>query len=312
MPSPSPDMTPSRISAPAAQPKSIVNYLTVDVEEYYQAEVFSGIVDRADREMHLPHVERNTMELIRLFNDCNVRGTYFILGTVAKKHPGLIRAIQESGNEIASHGYDHRMITKMSLPEFREDVRRSKQTLEDIAGTAIVGYRAPTFSIVEKTEWAYEILLNEGFRYSSSVFPIHHDRYGWPEFGAVPRKMAVHGDRWIWEIPLSVERVGFINVPFGGGGYLRLFPIFLTKYFFRRSLRVARPAIVYVHPWEIDRQHPRIAMPVLKRIRHYVGISGMQEKVRNLLCSFRFERMDEFMKCASTAREKDLPAWGGR
>jgi polysaccharide deacetylase family protein (PEP-CTERM system associated) len=296
--SPSTDMTLPHISAEAAQPISIASYLTVDVEEYYQAEIFSGIVDRADRMMHPPHVERNTMELIRLFNDCNVRGTFFILGTVAMKHPGLIRVIQESGNEIASHGDDHRMITKMSPPEFREDVRRSKRILEDIAGTAVVGYRAPTFSIVEKTEWAYEILLDEGFRYSSSVFPIHHDRYGWPEFGAVPRKMAVRGNRWIWEIPLSVERVGFINVPFGGGGYLRLFPMFLTKYFFRRSLRVGRPAIVYVHPWEIDRQHPRIAMPVLKRMRHYVGISGMQEKVRNLLRSFRFERMDEFMKCA--------------
>jgi polysaccharide deacetylase family protein (PEP-CTERM system associated) len=302
MPSPSPDMTPLRISAESPQPESNASYLTVDVEEYYHAEVFSGIVDRAARKMYPPHVERNTMELIRLFNECNVRGTYFILGTVAKKHPGLIRAILESGNEIASHGNDHRMITKMSQSEFREDIRRSKQTLEDIAGTAVLGYRAPTFSIVEKTEWAYEILLNEGFRYSSSVFPIHHDRYGWPEFGVLPRKMAVCGDRWIWEIPLSVERVGFLNVPFGGGGYLRLFPMFLTKYFFRRLLRVGRPAIVYVHPWEIDRQHPRIAMPLLKRMRHYVGIPGMHEKVRNLLRSFRFERLDEFIKCAPAQR----------
>ncbi len=312
MPSPSSDMASLRKPEQAPQPEPNASYLTVDVEEYYHAEVFSGIVDRAARKKYPPHVERNTMELIRLFNDCNVRGTYFVLGTVAKKHPGLIRAILESGNEIASHGNDHRMITKMSPSEFREDVRRSKQILEDITGMAVLGYRAPTFSIVEKTEWAYEILLNEGFRYSSSVFPIRHDRYGWPGFGLFPRKMAVRGNRWIWEIPLSVERFGFINVPFGGGGYLRLYPMPLTKYFFRRMSRDDRPAVVYVHPWEIDRQHPRIAMPALKRMRHYLGISGMEEKVRDLLRSFRFGRMDDFIKCVPAAREKDIPALVGR
>jgi polysaccharide deacetylase family protein (PEP-CTERM system associated) len=192
------------------------------------------------------------------------------------------------------------MITEMSPAEFREDIRKSKSVLEDITGTAILGYRAPTFSIVERTDWAYEILQNEGFRYSSSVYPIRHDRYGWPEFGIFPRKMAVHGNRWIWEIPLSVERVGPVKVPFGGGGYLRLYPLFLTNYFFRRLLRTGRPAIVYVHPWEIDRQHPRIAMPVLKRIRHYVGISGTEEKMRELLRSYRFERMGQFLRCAPT------------
>jgi len=276
-------------------------YLTVDVEEYFHAEAFSGIIDRTDWEEYPMHVENNTMGLIQLFNDCNVRGTFFILGAVAKKHPGLIRTISESGNEIASHGNDHRMITRMSPSEFREDVRKSRQTLEDISGKAVIGYRAPTFSITEKTKWAYEILLNEGFRYSSSVFPIRHDRYGWPEFGIFPREMAVSGNQRIWEIPLSVERVGFINVPFGGGGYLRLYPLFLTKYFFRRLLRIGRPAIAYVHPWEIDRQHPRIAMPVLKRFRHYVGISETEEKMRDLFRSFAFERMDQFLKITHTA-----------
>jgi polysaccharide deacetylase family protein (PEP-CTERM system associated) len=241
------------------------------------------------------------MELIRLFNDCNVHGTFFLLGTVAKRHSGLVRTILASGHEVASHGNDHRMITKMSPSEFREDVRRSKQILEDITGTAVLGYRAPTFSIVDKTAWAYEILLSEGFQYSSSVFPIHHDRYGWSEFGVFPRKMAVNENQWIWEIPLSVERVGFINVPFGGGGYLRLFPMFLTKYFFRRLLRIGRPAVAYIHPWEIDRQHPRIAMSLLKRFRHYAGISATEEKMRDLFGSFPFERMDQFLQSTYTA-----------
>jgi polysaccharide deacetylase family protein (PEP-CTERM system associated) len=287
-------------------------YLTIDVEEYYHAEVFSGIVVPDELKKYPSHVEKNTMDLIRLFTDCNVRGTFFVLGTVAKKYPGIIKAILKSGNEIASHGNEHRMITKMSPKEFQEDVRISKQILEDMTGMEVQGYRAPTFSVVEKTDWAYEILLSEGFRYSSSVFPIRHDRYGWPEFGVFPRKMAISGDRWIWELPLSVIRIGGANLPFGGGGYLRLYPMSLTKYFFRRLLRDDRPAVVYIHPWEIDREHPRVAMPILKRIRHYVGISGMEEKVRELLRSFPFGRMDEFIKGAFAAPHQGFPAWGGR
>lgn len=287
-------------------------YLTVDVEEFYQAEVFSGIIDRMEPEKYPPGVEKNTMRLLRLFSECGVRGTFFILGSIAEKYPGLIRSILESGHEIASHGTGHRMVTRMTPTEFREDVRKSRQVLEDITGKAVLGYRAPTFSILKRTEWAYEILRDEGFRYSSSVFPIRHDRYGWAEFGLSPRKMAARGDRWIWEVPLSVKSIGGVNLPFGGGGYLRLYPLFLTKYFFRRLLQSGRPGVVYVHPWEIDREHPRIAMPVLKRIRHYVGISGMEEKIRDLLRSFSFGRMDEFIKGEFTTTQHGSPAWGGR
>jgi len=287
-------------------------YLTVDVEEYFHAEVFSGIIDRMEWEKHPSHVEKTTMELLRLFHDCDVRGTFFILGNVAEKHPGLIRSILESGHEIASHGSGHRMLTRMTPTEFREDVRKSKRIIEAVTGREVLGYRAPTFSIVKRTMWAHEILRDEGFRYSSSVFPIRHDRYGWPEFGLSPKKMAVRGDRWIWEIPLSVERIGGVNLPFGGGGYLRLYPMSLTKYFFRRLLRNERPAVVYLHPWEIDREHPRVAMPVLKRVRHYAGIRGMEEKIRGLLRSFRFERMDAFLNCAYSVSRQGTPAWGGR
>jgi len=287
-------------------------YLTVDVEEYYHAEAFSGIIGLSEQNKCPSRVVNNTLELIRLFRECDALGTFFILGSVAEKHPGLIRSIQEAGHEIASHGSGHRMVTRMTPNEFREDVRKSRRILEDITGKPVLGYRAPTFSIVKRTEWAYEILRDEGFRYSSSVFPIHHDRYGWPEFGLSPRKMAVRDDRWIWEFPLSVERIGGVNLPFGGGGYLRLYPMSLTKHFFRRLLRNDRPAVVYVHPWEIDREHPKVAMPVLKRIRHYVGISGMEEKIRDLLRSFPFARMDEFIKCASAARVHGFTAWNDR
>jgi polysaccharide deacetylase family protein (PEP-CTERM system associated) len=261
-----------------------------------------------EREKYPAHVEKNTMGLLQLLYDCEVRGTFFILGSIAEKYPGLIRSILDSGHEIASHGTGHRMVTRMTPTEFVEDVRKSKQILEDVTGKEVLGYRAPTFSIVKRTEWAHEILRDEGFRYSSSVFPIRHDRYGWPEFGLSPRKMAVRGDRWIWEVPLSVERIGGVNLPFGGGGYLRLYPMSLTKHFFRRLLRSDRPAVVYIHPWEIDREHPRGAMPVLKRIRHYVGIRGMEEKIRDLLRSFPFERMDAFLNCAPAAVQRGFPA----
>ena len=301
MPSIVPHVASFRASAPELQPGYKAIYLTVDVEEYYHAEAFSGIIDRLERERYPTHVEKNTMELLRLFHECEVRGTFFILGSVAEKHPGLIRSIVESGHEIASHGTGHRMVTRMTPIEFREDVRKSRQILEDLTGKEVLGYRAPTFSIVKRTEWAYEILRDEGFRYSSSVFPIRHDRYGWAEFGLYPRKMAVRGDRWIWEVPLSVERVAGVNLPFGGGGYLRIYPLFLTKYFFRRLLRIGRPAIVYVHPWEIDRQHPRIDMPVFKRIRHYLAIEGTKDKMQDLLRSYSFERMDQFLRCAQNA-----------
>lgn len=295
------------IRHPDRRPESNFICLTVDIEEYYDAEVFSGIISQAERGTYPPHVEKNTMDLLEIFDDSNVRGTFFILGTVAEKKNGLIKAIMEAGHEIASHGYEHRMITRMSPTEFREDVRKSKRILEDVSGGPVHGYRAPTFSIVEKTKWAHKILLDEGFQYSSSVFPIRHDRYGWPEFGFLPRKMAVDGKQWIWEFPLSVERIGSMNVPFGGGGYMRLYPLLLTKCLFSRILSRGRNGIVYVHPWEIDRQHPRISMPLLKRIRHFVGISGMEGKMRELFRSYTFERMDQFLHCEHSAWKSESP-----
>lgn len=283
--------TSNDIRQPARDPGSAFIFLTVDLEEYYDAEVFSGIISESERATFGTHVDRNTMDLLEIFNDSNVRGTFFILGAVAEKKPGLIKAIMEAGHDIASHGYGHRMITRMSPAEFREDVRKSKRILEDVSGGPVLGYRAPTFSIVEKTKWAHKILRDEGFQYSSSVYPVRHDRYGWPEFGILPRKMAVDDNRFIWEFPLSVERFGSVNIPFGGGGYLRLYPLFLTKRLFSRVLRAGRNAIVYVHPWEIDRQHPLVPMPLLKRIRHYAGIPGMEGKIRELFRLFPFDKM---------------------
>ncbi len=273
--------------------------LTVDVEDYFHVEAFAKTIDRREWGNYAPRVERNTRRLLDLFSSFDVHGTFFVLGWVADRHPDLVRTIRDAGHEIASHGYDHRMITGISLDEFREDTARSKRVLENITGTAVMGYRAPTFSIVKNTAWAYPILMEQGYVYSSSVYPIRHDRYGWPEFGVAPRKMVEQeGGIGIWEIPLSVASFRFGNIPFGGGGYLRAYPLAITKALFTRCLKSHRFGVVYIHPWEIDEAQPVVPAPLRNRIRHHIGIARMEGKLAELLRSFRF--------CAV----RDLPLFG--
>lgn len=268
---------------------------TADVEEYFQVEAFAGYLDRNGWDVYPRRVEANTGKLLDLLAAHGVRGTFFVLGSVARAYPGLIRRIDGEGHEIASHGFDHVMLSQMSADDFRNDVRRSKTVLEDIAGREVRGYRAPTFSITPATAWAYRILLDEGFRYSSSVFPIRHDRYGWPSFGQAPRITASNGLSVIWEVPLSVVRIGPLCLPFGGGGYLRAYPIALTRALFLRRLKAGIPAIVYVHPWELDLNHPGITAPWLTRVRHFHGIPGMADKLERLFQSMRFDTMNRFL-----------------
>lgn len=262
--------------------------LTVDVEEYFQVEAFSDCVAKKDWDRYPSRVEQQTARLLDLLNAHRAQGTFFILGWLAERNPGLVRKIAAAGHEIASHGYGHTMTTRMTPGEFREDVRRTKRVLEDIAGTAVRGYRAPTFSVVKETAWTYGILLEEGYRYSSSVFPVWHDRYGWPEFGDEPRKVVSGEAGSLWEVPLSVGGIGPIRVPFGGGGYLRSYPLFLTRKLIRDRVREGKPVVVYVHPWEFDANQPAIRAPFLRRIRHRVGIPRMEEKLTELLRSLTF------------------------
>jgi len=273
--------------------------LTVDVEDYFHVEAFAKTIDRKEWGNYPQRVERNTRRLLGLFKAFDVRGTFFVLGWVADRYPGLVRTIRDAGHELASHGYDHRMITTMSLDEFRDDTARSKRVIENITGTGVLGYRAPTFSIVKNTAWAYPILKEEGYAYSSSVYPIKHDRYGWPEFGVAPRKLAENENGiGIWEIPLSVGSFPFGNIPFGGGGYLRAYPLSITKALFKRCLKSHRYGVVYIHPWEIDDGQPVVPAPLRDRIRHHIGIARMEGKLAELLRTFRF--------CAV----KDLPLFG--
>jgi polysaccharide deacetylase family protein (PEP-CTERM system associated) len=272
------------------------NAISIDVEEYFQVEAFSDLVQKKDWDKYSHRTEGQTQKILELLATFQVSGTFFVLGWLAERNPTLVRKIHDAGHEVASHGFEHKMISNMTPAEFREDIRKSKHILEGITNSEIHGYRAPTFSIVEKTKWAYEILLEEGFRYSSSVYPIWHDRYGWPEFGQEPRSMAANGNGEIWEIPMAVWSIGPFRIPFGGGGYLRLYPLFLTKVLFRSQLEKGKPSILYMHPWELDADQPRINAPFLRHLRHYAGIRNMENKLVRLLQSLEFGTVRQYME----------------
>lgn len=278
------------------------NVFTVDVEEYFQVEAFSDVVRRRDWDAIPSRVEASTVRLLEMMEGARVKGTFFVLGCLAEKHPGLVRRIARGGHEVASHGFDHTMITNMTPERFREDVRKTKRILEDIAGMPVKGYRAPTFSIVKNTAWAHAVLLQEGYSYSSSVFPVWHDRYGWPEFGERPRKAVSDGTDELWEVPLSVGFIGPWRVPFGGGGYLRVYPRFLTRKFLRDLDARGRPLIVYVHPWEIDPDQPAVPAPLLRRLRHRIGIPKTEERLKDLLGARAFGTVARFLEANGHGR----------
>jgi polysaccharide deacetylase family protein (PEP-CTERM system associated) len=269
---------------------------TIDVEEYYQVEGFSQVVGKNDWERYPDRVEEPTARLLDLLEAHDVRGTFFVLGWLAERNPALVRRIVASGHEIASHGYDHTMITKLTPAQFRRDVRMAREILQDVTGREVTGYRAPTFSIVERSSCAYSILAEEGYRYSSSVFPFRHDRYGWPEFGEKPKKVVSGSQGDLWEVPLSVGYVGPIRLPFGGGGYLRIYPFFLTKWLIASIRKNGEYVLVYIHPWELDPDQPVVPAPLLRRVRHRIGIRSVEEKIGKLLGMASFRGVARFLE----------------
>ena len=275
---------------------SAPHIFSVDVEEYYQVEAFSRIIPRDKWNEFSSRAKDPTDRLLKILDRYNIKGTFFVLGYLAENLPELVKRIFDAGHEIASHGYGHAMVTTLSPQAFREDIRKSKRILEDIVGAPVSGYRAPTFSIMENTSWAYEILRQEGFSYSSSVFPILHDRYGWPSFGDSPKNMAGNGEGEIWELPMSVGQLGPFRIPFGGGGYLRMYPLALTKALFRKIERLGRTGIVYVHPWELDPEQPEIKAPFLRRFCHRLGIAKTEEKLVDLFDAMRFATAAQYVK----------------
>ncbi|HEX2223625.1 MAG TPA: XrtA system polysaccharide deacetylase [Thermoanaerobaculia bacterium] len=274
----------------------MLNAFSVDVEDYFQVGAFEGTCPRERWGSYEPRVERNTRRLLDLCAKYNVKGTFFVLGWVAERWPGLVRDIQAAGHELGTHGQDHRQVTTLTPQEFREDIRRSKRTIEDASGAEVIGYRAPSYSIVKETMWALDVLYEEGFRYDSSVFPIHHDRYGIPDFPRFPRPLRGQNGTALHEFPISTVRFAGLNLPFVGGGYLRHFPLSFIRWGMSRLNRgERRPAILYIHPWEIDPEQPVQPVPYLTRVRHYRNLHRTEGRLARLFSEYPFTTVREVL-----------------
>jgi polysaccharide deacetylase family protein (PEP-CTERM system associated) len=269
----------------------LTNAFTVDVEDYFQVSALAPQIDRSTWDERPCRIERNVGRLLELLERHEARATFFTLGWIAKRYPQLVREIVAGGHELASHGFGHQRAIDQSVSEFRQDVRQSKRLLEDIAAHPVHGYRAPSFSIGYTNPWAFDVLVEEGYRYSSSVYPVKHDHYGMPDAPRFPYQARPH----LLEIPLTTTRWFGRNLPAGGGGYFRLAPYGLSRWALRRVNRLDRqPAIFYMHPWEIDPGQPRIPGTSLKtRFRHYINLQRTEPRLGRLLRDFRWGRVDD-------------------
>lgn len=273
-----------------------INAMSVDVEDYFHVSAFEDVISRLDWEGLEPRVHTNTRRLLRLFESRDVKATFFVLGWVVERWPGLIREIRDAGHELASHGYDHKRATTLTPEEFREDIRCSKALIEDIAGEPVLGYRAPSYSIVRENLWALDILSEEGFAYDSSIFPIRHDRYGIPDSPRFPWQRQEVAGAALYEFPISTVRVLGINLPFVGGGYLRQFPFSYVRWGMRRvNRREKRPVVVYVHPWEIDPDQPRQAVRRSTALRHYRNLHMTERRLSWLLDNYQFSTLSNVL-----------------
>jgi polysaccharide deacetylase family protein (PEP-CTERM system associated) len=268
---------------------AITNALTIDVEDYFQVSALAPYIPRADWDRRECRVERNVERILQLLADRGTVATFFTLGWVAERYPQLVRRIVDGGHELASHGHGHERASDLDRAAFADDVGRAKRVLEDIGGVAVQGYRAPSFSIGEGNLWAFDVLAEAGYRYSSSVYPIAHDHYGMPD---APR--FAHQRSGLLEVPVSTIRWRGRNWPSTGGGWFRLFPYAMSRWMLARvNAEDRQPAIFYFHPWEIDPAQPRIGgVDAKTRFRHYVNLRHTEAKLQRLLDDFRWGRMD--------------------
>ena len=273
----------------------VVNAMTIDVEDYFHVSAFQDNVARSDWDRMESRVVRNTEQLLDIFDSHGVRATFFVLGWVADKYPTLVKRIAAAGHEVASHGHGHRLIYEQTPEQFREDLRRSRDSIASAAGISVQGYRAPSFSITPRSLWALDIIREEGFVYDASVFPIRHDRYGLP---GSPRHFYTmdRSGGTLWECPGSTVRFGGVNLPVGGGGYFRLLPYWWTKWGISRvNGAEGRAAVFYLHPWEIDPDQPRLPGSALSRYRHYTNLDRTESRLRRLLTDFQFAPLGELL-----------------
>ncbi|HUJ19250.1 MAG TPA: XrtA system polysaccharide deacetylase [Nitrospirota bacterium] len=271
--------------------KPVTNFLSIDVEDYFMVSAFADSIKFEDWGAFESRIERNTRRILELLGAQGVTATFFVLGWVGKQFPGVVREIHAAGHEIACHGYNHRLVYDQTPLEFREDIRKAKRILEDITGTGVAGYRAASFSVIKETLWALEVLIEEGFTYDSSIFPVHHDRYGMPEAGRFPHRITT-GSGPITEFPPSTYKLFSQNIPIGGGGYLRLFPLALTmRAITAINEQEKEPAVLYLHPWEIDADQPRMNGRLLSKLRHYINLRSTMPKLITLLNEFDFQEL---------------------
>lgn len=263
------------------------NYLTIDVEDYFQVSAFEDIVTKEDWASYPSRVEQNTRKILALLEEHDIRATFFLLGWTARKYPALVREISDNGHEIGCHSFYHRLVYNLTPEEFREDTRKAKNILEQLTGRKILGYRAPSYSITGRSLWALDILAELGFQYDSSIFPVYHDRYGIPD---APRFSYALEQQGMTEFPISTLRIFGKNLPVSGGGYFRLFPYWFTRAALRRINGLdRRPFVFYFHPWEIDPDQPRMkGATLLSNFRHYLNLGKTHSRLRMLLRDFSF------------------------
>ncbi|MEQ1498309.1 MAG: XrtA system polysaccharide deacetylase [Novosphingobium sp.] len=271
---------------------NLVNGLSVDVEDWFQVGAFEGVIDRDQWDSLGSRVERNCEAILEMFARADVKATFFTLGWVAQRHGPLLRKIVDAGHELASHGWDHERVFRLDRASFAADLDRSRKALEDAGGVRITGYRAPSFSIDQRTPWAYMALAEQGFEYSSSVAPINHDHYGWrnaPRFAFKPLPWSD-----LIEIPVTTAHFAGRRLAAGGGGFFRVLPYGFSRWAIRQVNRQdKRPAVFYFHPWEIDPQQPRVTGASMRsRVRHYTNLDVMAKKLEQLIGDFAWGRMD--------------------
>jgi polysaccharide deacetylase family protein (PEP-CTERM system associated) len=286
--------------ATATNGQTPVNAFSVDVEDWYQVADFDAVIPFSEWDRYESRVARNTDVVLRLLDEAGARGTFFVLTWNAERYPDIVRRIAAAGHEVATHGYAHRIVYEQTPEEFRADVERAKKTLEDITGEAVLGYRAPSFSFTTRSLWAPDVLLDLGFRYDSSVFPVRDSLYGMPDAERFPYVIRERDGRRLVEFPITTTEFLGRNLPLGGGGYLRVFPYQYMRWGMRRVNRQeGQAAVVYIHPWEVDPGQPRVKTAGKRGFSsHYVNLGRTEAKLRRLLRDFRFAPMRDLLALA--------------
>jgi polysaccharide deacetylase family protein (PEP-CTERM system associated) len=274
----------------------VINALSVDVEDWFQVSNFDDIVARETWDSLPSRVERNTRRLLDLFDSKGAKGTFFVLGWIAERFPHLVREIRERGHDLASHGFGHELVWRQSPEAFASDLQRARRAIESATGVTPRGYRAPSFSIDRRSFWAFEVLANQGYAYDSSVFPVRHPRYGVPDFPRTPTRLVTRQGKILAEFPLTTWRILRRNVGAAGGGYLRILPLSLLERAFDAMNDQGEPACLYVHPWEIDPDQPRVRVKGLGAFTHYTNLDKTEQRLRRLLSRSSFAPIEQCLQ----------------